>query len=200
MESIVTTVTAEGSLGITKWLIGAFRGVQLIVPRRYEDRLRIGRFYVNPEASRKGFDVVVRNYSNQLASISFFQFQSIEGKGSNKKVHEYPMIRLSQHHQLTAGTFAQFALPWKEVVLATLEAGFVRMCPPKQKRFRFWLAAHDEFRDKFYYSADLDEFHIRSNGLFQYGDSMQFTDDELERVGWYRKGTTLFNKALDMKP
>jgi hypothetical protein len=196
LEPVATTITAEGSLGIAKLLIGAFRGVQLIIPRRDQDILKFGIFYTNAEASRSGFNVVLKNYSSQLATVSFFQFQSVEKTDSKKTFNDYPMIRLRRHHQLASGNFVQFALPWKEVVLSALQADYRKFSPPEKKSFRFRLTAYDEFYDKFYRSGDLDQFFIRSDGLYHYGNSLNFTDGELEQAGWYRSGNHIVNKRF----
>ena len=195
MEPVATGITAEGSLGITKWLIGTIRGVQLIIPKRYQDVLRFGVFYTNAEASRAGFNVVLKNYSSQLATVSFFRFQSVEKTDSRRTVNDYSMIRLGKNHLLASGNFAQIALPWKDVVLSALEADYRKLSPPEKKSFRFRLTAYDEFFDKFYRSGDLNQFFIRGDALYHYGDSLEFTDEELEKAGWYRNGNHLINKA-----
>jgi hypothetical protein len=199
LEPVATAITAEGSLGIAKWLIGAFRGVQLIIPKRYQDVLRLGVFYTNAEASRAGFNVVLKNYSSQLATVSFFRFQSVEKIDSKRRVNDYPMIRLAKNHLLASGNFVQIALPWKEVVLSALEADYRKFSPPEKKSFRFRLTAYDEFIDKFYRSSDLNQFFIRGDGLYRHGDTFDFTDEELEKAGWYRSGNLLVNKARDSK-
>ena len=197
LEPVVTTITAEGSLGITRYLMGALRGVHLFIPKRYQDVLQFGVFYTNPEASRAGFNVVLKNYSSELATISFFLFESVEKTDLEKRFNDYPMIRLGRHHQLPSGNFVQFALPWKEVVLSALQADYRKFSLPEKKSFRFRLTAYDEFSDKFYRSDDLNQFFIRGDGLYHYGQFFDFTEAELEHAGWYQEGNRLINKALD---
>ncbi len=170
MESVIAKVVAEGVVEAIKFGIAKRRGVEVIVPQFYRQPIRPGSYPTNREANTEGFPVLVKNYSNHEAVISFFQFISKQKISARPEVYEYPIrFNLAQHHILESKRTAQFALPWKAIESASALARFRRTSHP-HAGFRFELTAFDEFRNEFYHSGPLNEYAIRTDASHMLGE------------------------------